>query len=242
MSSKTTHDAIVEDVRKLTDNLDFDDAVALIAANPNLSTSSEEKLLFASAYAGKCGLTFAGIFDSLSSASGSPMEFAKDAFTHIAVSPDDCYTAQQWIAKIGTVANRTTDQNMAMFLIGLGKVGTYLRNRADANMDGVLDAGYDSCSSAKLPGTDVKQVISGFALMIENINALGSSLSGGMAGAISSMTAACTALGLASCTNTDPTTISDSDADSFRDAIKSDKTTLLGIESCVTVPMTSCCP
>ena len=239
MSSKTSHDAVIEEVRNLTNEQRFAEAKALIEANPTMVTTRDDKFLFATAYAGSCGLTFAGIFTSLASASGSPMEFAKDAFTTSDVNPDDCYEAQLWIEGIGAAGVRSSNENIAMFLIGLSKVGTYLRNRADADKDGALDAGYDSCSNAKLPKADVKQVITGFGLMLENIAALGTNIAGGFSADITSVGAACAALGLA-CNVTDPTAISDADADEFRDAIKSDSTTDLGIESCSIDP--TCCP
>lgn len=239
MSGKTSHDAIVEEVKNLTNDQRYSEAIALIEANPNMVTDREDKFLFAAAYAGGCGLTFASIFESLATASGSPMEFAKDAFTTTPVVPAYCYSAQQWIEAIGAAGVRTTNENIAMFLIGLAKVGTYLRSRADADMDGVLDVGYDSCSNTSLPRADVKQVITGFGLMIENIAALGTNLSGGMSGDITSIGAACTGLGL-SCNVTDPAGISDGDADDFRHAIKSDSTANFGIESCATLPV--CCP
>lgn len=239
MSSKTSHDAIVEEVKKLTNEQRYSEAIELIEDNPTMVTTREDKLLFAAAYAGSCGLTFGGIFESLSSASGSPMEFAKDAFTAIPVTPEHCYEAQLWIQDIGTSENRSTNENIALFLVGLAKVGTYLRNRADADMDGVLDATYDSCDDADLPRDEVKQVISGFGLMIENIAALGTNIAGGFSTSVTGIGAACTGLGL-SCTTTDPTGITDADADEFRDAIKSSSSTGIGIESCAL--SAACCP
>lgn len=239
MSGKTSHNAIVEEIRNMVNEQRFSEAIELIEDNPTMETSRDDKLIFASAYAGGCGLTFASIFDSLSTASGTPMEFAKDAFTTTSVIPDNCYVAQQWIESIGAAGVRTSNENIAMFLIGLAKVGTYLRNRADADMDGALDAGYDSCDDTKLPKDEVKQIITGFGLMIENIAALGTNIAGGFSGDITSVGTACTALGL-SCNVTDPAAISDADAESFRDAIKSDSTTDLGIENCSISP--TCCP
>lgn len=238
-SGKTSHDAVIESVRKLTNALAFDEAIAIIEANPNLTTTREDKLLFAAAYAGSCGLTFAGVFESLSSASGSPMEFAKDAFTTVEVSPDQCYEAQLWIERIGISSLRLANENIAMFLIGLAKVGTYLRNRADADMDGVLDAGYDSCSSASLPADEVRHVLTGFGLMIENVNSLGSSVSAGFSTALTDLSTACGVLGIP-CTETDINEVLAADVTNFRDAIKSDSTTSLGIESCAISPL--CCP
>ncbi len=239
MSGKTSHNAIIEEVRNLTNEQRFAEAIALIELNPTLETNRDEKLIFASAYAGGCGLTFASIFESLSAAAGSPMEFSKDAFTTTVVNPENCYDAQLWIESIGAAGDRSTNENIAMFLIGLAKVGTYLRNRADADMDGVLDAGYDSCDNTDLPIEEVKQVITGFGLMIENLASIGTNISGGLSGDITSVGAACAVLGLA-CNVTDPTGVSDADANSFRDAIKSDSATDLGIESCSISP--ACCP
>jgi hypothetical protein len=239
MSGKTSHNAIIESVRKYTNDQNYTAAIEIIEANPTMVTTREDKFLFASAYAGGCGLTFAGLFDSLATASGSPMEFSKNAFTSIDVVPAYCYEAQLWIEAIGASASRTTNENMAMFMIGIAKVGTYLRNRADADKDGVLDVGYDSCDNTKLPRDDIKQVITGFGLMIENLAAIGTNISGGLSSDISTVSAACTLLGL-TCSATDPSAISDADADEFRDAVKSDKTSDFGIESCAI--NVTCCP
>lgn len=239
-SSKTSNNAIIEDIRNLTNELKFADAVLLIEQNPTLTTSREDKLLFASAYAGSCGLTFATIFESLSSATGSPMEFSKNAFTTRNIIPGDCYEAQLWIEAIGINSARTTNENIAMFLIGVAKVGTYLRNRADVDKNGILDVGYDSCSAVSLPTDEVKQIITGFGLMIENAASIGTNISAGFSGDIASVNAACTALGM-SCTQTNPTLVPNADATSFRDAIKSDKVVDLGIESCTPL-LPSCCP
>ena len=245
MSDKTTHEAIVEDVKKLTNAQKFSEAVGIIEANPSLIPSRDEKMTFASAYAGDCGLTFAGVFDSLASASGSPMQFAMSAFKTTLINPSQCYKAQLILESIGAAGLRTTNENIALFLIGFAKVGAYLRNRADSDPithlgDGTLDAGYDSCLDTKLPKAEVKQVMSGFGLMIENIAAIGAYLSGGMAGNITSIGAACTALGM-TCNATDPTAISDGDATTFRNAIKSDNVSGLGIESCPMASLPTCC-
>lgn len=239
MSGKTSREAVMEEIRKLTDAQQFSDAIALIEANPDIAPTREEKFLFASSYAGACGLTFASLFTSLATASGSPMEFAKNAFLTRAVVPANCYEAQQIIESIGAAGVRSSSENVAMFMIGLAKVGTYLKNRADNDGNGVLDVGYDSCDNTDLPRADIKQIITGFGLMIENIAALGTNLSGGMSSSISSLATACATLGI-SCNVTNPSGISDGDADSFRDAIKSDRTSDFGIETCPISP--ACCP
>lgn len=245
MSNKDSHDAVIQDVQKLVNELRFSDAVELIEANSDLTvTDRRELMLFASAYAGSCGLTFAEVFDSLETAGGSPMFFIMNAFRNRIVNPARCFTAQQWLQRIGTVANRTSTENIAMFLIGFAKVGTYLRNRADTSAsgvgDGVVDPTFDSCDNADLPRDEVKQIITGFGLMIENIAALGSNLSAGMTADINNLNAACTLLGL-NCTTTNPAAVTDADADEFRDAIKSDSATQIGIENCDPAsPL--CCP
>ncbi len=239
-SSKTSREAIIEDISSLTNSLKFSEAILLIEQNPTLIPTREDKLLFASAYAGSCGLTFATIFESLATATGSPMEFAKNAFTTRDIIPGNCFKAQQWIETIGVNSVRNTNENIAMFLIGLAKIGTYLRNRADTDKNGLLDAGYNSCSAVSLPTDEVKQIITGFGLMIQNATSIGTNISPGLSASITNVSAACTALGL-SCSQTDPTLVPDADAASFRDAIKSDKVLDLGIESC-TPASPACCP
>lgn len=245
MSNKTSHAAIMEEMKNLVNDQKFTEAITLFEGSTALTvTDRTEKMIVASAYAGACGLTFADVFDSLATASGSPMWFMMSAFTSRVVDPSKCYTAQQWIERIGAAGVRSTNENIAMFLIGFAKVGAYLRNRADTDPttgigNGTVDATFDSCDNTDLPRADVKQVITGFGLMIENIAALGTNISGSLSGDITSIGAGCTALGL-SCNVTDPTGISDADADEFRDAIKSDKTNQIGIEACDPISPTCC--
>lgn len=244
MSGKTSHDAIVEEVKNLVNDQQFAEAVALIEGSSGfVVTDRGEKLLMASAYAGACGLTFADVFDSLSTASGSPMKFMMSAFTNRVLDPTKCFAAQQWIERIGNAGTRTVNENIAMFLVGFAKVGAFLRYRADTSAtgigDGTVDATFDSCDNTKLPRSDVKQVVTGFGLMIENVAALGTMISGSLSGNITSIGALCTGLGL-SCNVTNPSGISDADADDFRDAIKSDDTTQIGIEDCDPLDMTCC--
>jgi len=246
MSNKTSHAAIIEEIKNLVNDLRFTEAITLIEGSTNLViTDRNEKMLMASAYAGACGLTFAEVFESLSTAAGSPMYFAMSAFTSKVVDPPKCYTAQLWIERIGAAGVRSTSENIAMFLIGFAKVGTYLRYRADTDAttgigDGVVDAGYDSCDNTDMPRNEIKQVLTGIGLMIENIAALGTNLSGDMSGEITDIETSCASVGL-TCEITDPTAISDADADFFRDAIKSDRTNEVGIENCDPLDI-SCCP
>lgn len=245
MSSKTSHQAMIEDIRALVNGLRFDEAIELIESSTSLEVENrDEKILMASAYAGACGITFADIFESLETASGSPMMFMMSAFTDKIVQPSHCSTAQGWIEAIGDSANRTTSENVGMFLVGFGKVGTNLRNRADTSAsgtgDGTIDAGYDSCDDTKLPLNEVKEIITGFGLMMDNIAAMGSSVSSDMSGSLDDVNMICGALGM-NCNATDPADIPDNEADLFRNAIKSDSTSQLGIEDCD--PLTPfCCP
>lgn len=245
MSGQTSHDAFVQDIRNLVNDLKFDEAIAMIEnASSFQAANRDEMLLIASAYAGSCGVTFADVFESLATATGSPMYFMMSSFTTKVLQPSRCHTAQQWIEQIGNSASRTTTENVAMFLVGFGKVGTYLRNRADTNAsgigDGTVDVGYDSCSNASLPIDEVKQVMTGFGLMIDNISALGTNVSGDLSSNIGVIDTACTTFGF-SCSETDPTAIADGDADLFRNAVKSHSTTQVGIETCDPLsPL--CCP
>lgn len=243
MSNKTSDAALVEDIRYLVNKQRFTEAIELIEDNPELVPANRtEKMLFASAYAGGCGLTFAEVFESLETASGSPMKFMMSAFTNKIIDPAKCHTAQQYLESIGAVGVRSVTENIALFLVGFGKVGTYLRNRADTSVagigDGTVDATFDSCDNTDLPRADIKQVITGFGLMIENISALGSNVSPTLSTDIANLTLACTGLGM-DCTETDPTAIPDADADEFRDAIKSHDTNQIGIETCD--PLTPMC-
>lgn len=194
MADKNTDEAKYETANKAIDAGDYD---AAIAAIESLSADYRGKTkvieTWAGAYAAKCGQQFVAIVNGLSSSSGAPLKYFMGIFKNITTDAPSCATAQAKMELLGTSTQRTTDQNFFMFLLGISKIGTYLKKNADISpVDGSADAGFSSCSSSSISDADIKQVITGVGLLFENITAIGASISGSSAiASLSSLQATC---------------------------------------------------
>jgi hypothetical protein len=190
-AKKDTSEAIYQDARSALNSLDYDTAISKIV---ELQTKDNAFYLrcekvdgmkicpredLAGAYASKCGLNFVTFVSSLSSSSGSPFLFFMQKFQTVSVTPDQCYEAQKVIESFGATASlRSSEQNLFMAILGMAKMGTYLRAAADIDQDGTTDATYDSCDSAKISEDSLRHVISGMGLVIDNLAAVTAVLSG----------------------------------------------------------------
>lgn len=190
-AKKDTSEAIYQDARTALNNLDYDTAISKIA---ELQTKDSSFYLrcekvdgikicpredLAGAYASKCGLNFVSFVSSLTSSSGSPFLFFMQKFKSIAVSPANCYEAQKVIETFsGSASGRTSEQNLFMAILGMAKMGTYLREVADVDQDGSTDATFDSCDSGKISDDSLRHVISGMGLVLDNLAAVSAVLSG----------------------------------------------------------------
>lgn len=190
-AKKDTSEAIYQDARTALNNLDYDTAISKIA---ELQTKDSSFYLrcekvdgikvcpredLAGAYASKCGLNFVNFVSSLTSSSGSPFLFFMQKFKSIAVSPANCYEAQKVIETFsGSASGRTSEQNLFMAILGMAKMGTYLREVADIDQDGSTDGTFDSCDSGKISDDSLRHVISGMGLVIDNLAAVSAVLSG----------------------------------------------------------------
>lgn len=246
ISTKDSAAALLEDAKNLLDSQDYSTAITKLLEMKN--SHSQEYLIcntedgvrncprevLAGAYAGRCGFNFLTFVGSLGNSSGAVFKFLMNSFTDATVSPDDCYEAQKVIETIGTGTQLTSDQQIFMALLGMAKMGIYLRNDADTNQDGATDGTFDSCDSSKLSDAHVKQVITGLGLFLTYSAAL--STGGSATSDLTDLSGICGA----ACSITDPSSSSlDSTVtDSFRDIIKSLQ---YGIESCDPL-LPTCCP
>ncbi|MCB0367999.1 MAG: hypothetical protein KDD45_00825 [Bdellovibrionales bacterium] len=189
-AKKDTSEAIYQDAKMALDSLDYATAITKILelqTNDNTFYLRCEKVDgvkicpredLAGAYASRCGLNFVSFVSSLTSSTGSPFLFTMQKFQTISVTPDQCYEAQKVIETFGTSAQRTSDQNLFMAILGLAKMGTYLRADADQDQDGSADAGYSSCDASKISTNDLRQVMSGMGLVLDNLAAVTAVVSG----------------------------------------------------------------
>ncbi|PIS10040.1 MAG: hypothetical protein COT73_11565 [Bdellovibrio sp. CG10_big_fil_rev_8_21_14_0_10_47_8] len=251
-SKQDSDDALYEDALKLMNAQDWDEALEKMdSLSSSYQTRTDVLETWAGIYAGKCGLDFITYFDNLGSASltGSTIfEYFMNAFTGVIVNPAACYSAQLKIEAISTSsAARTSGQNLFMAILGMVKIGAYLRDAADidgtGNLgDGTIDAGYSSCTT--IPDASVKQVITGLGLIFDNLTALTNAVSGSsITDALDDIDTVCGA----SCQKTDPALISAADVTLFRQILATGPSNPnagqdLGIDdACMTV-IPLCCP
>lgn len=190
-AKKDSSEALYQDARDSLNDLDYDTAISKIVeirtkdSNFYLRCEKVDGIKIcpredlAGAYASKCGLNFVTFVSSLTSSTGTPFLFFMQKFKDVTVSPANCYEAQKVIETFGTTsAARSAEQNLFMAILGMAKMGTYLRDAADVNQDGSADAGYSSCNSSSISIDYLRQVISGMGLVIDNLAAVSAVLSG----------------------------------------------------------------
>lgn len=190
-AKKDSAEAIYQDARNSLNTLDYDTAISKLIelqgkdAGYYLKCEKVDGIKIcpredlAGAYASRCGLNFVSFVSALSSSTGSAFLYFMKKFQNVKVVPSECYEAQKVIETFGASSTtRTTEQNLFMAVLGMAKMGTYLREVADADQDGTTDSTYNSCDSTSISVDYLRQVISGMGLVIDNLAALSAVLSG----------------------------------------------------------------
>jgi hypothetical protein len=256
-SNKTTDAALYEDAQKAMDSSNWDEALAKFGS---LSSSYRQKTevieAWAGAYAGKCGLDFISYFTSLTSASLSSttiFKYLMNAWTQKVINPQYCTLAQSKMEEISTnPANRSIDENVFMAILGMVKIGTYLRyytdkDGANGGGDGSLDAAVNVCTNnaSNLADTNLDEIITGMGLITTNLTALTSVIGAGdITNAFDAINTACAA-SPGSCSKTSTSSINNTDRDLYRDLLNTSQTNPTvgaGIGACANAVFTLCCP
>lgn len=254
MARKTTDEAILEDARKAMNDSDWDLALEkfdeLTAAKKSEVAVIEK---WATAYAGKCGLNFIEYFTNLGSASltGSTLfKYLMNAWTGETVYPEYCTLAQTKMEEISSdAADRSTNQNFFLAILGMVKVGVYLRGNLDRDGTDNLGDGtaeLDPCTDdvSNLEESQATEIVTGLGLITTNLVYLTAVLGAGeIANALETVENVC-ALTPGACGRTDPTTVTDADRDAIRDLLKTDSanpTAPLGVGNCLDPLVAPCC-
>jgi len=227
MADKTSDEALFEDVHNLVDEQEWDTALEkLEALSDTYKTRTDVIEAWAGVYAGKCGLNFIEYFGALGDADlGTTTLFGylMNAWTGKTVYPNYCTLAQTKMEEISTSpGSRTSGQNLFMAVLGMVKVGVYLRGIADVDGadglgNGTIDAGYNSCSTASLSDANLKEVITGLGLVTSNLSYLTAVLAAGsVTGALDAINTACGS----SCGTTNPALVSAIDLILLRDILR----------------------
>lgn len=219
LSTTDTDAAKYEDALKAIDAIDYTSAIASLTSMSTAGKTQTKVIqTWAGALAGQCGQDFVSLITGLGSSSGAPLLFFMQAFTAVAVTPASCALAQKKIEELGVSSARTSDQNLFMFVLGISKLGTYLKSNADllpatgVGGDGTTDPTFSACANQPAPGSpmltdaDLNQIITGLGLIFDNIAAVGASIAGsGAVTGLDGIKAACElATGIVDCAVTDP--------------------------------------
>ncbi len=243
-SNQTSDDALYFSALILIDQQDYLAAITkLQLTSAGYQAKSSYIQTLAGAQAGYCGQNFLSLITSVTGGAGTAFQIFESVFTTRTIHPSFCYSSQLSIeGGFGnTTAARTTDLNFFMAILGISKMGTYIRSNADTDQDGVVDAGFDSCSAASISDADVIQIGTGLALLINNISAVSSSLSGsGAVAAVSNLATLCAGFPGNPCAVTDPNSPS-WDANAIKAIRSLLKSNTYGIENC-NPPEIGCCP
>jgi hypothetical protein len=207
MADKTSDDAIIAEINNLIDAGLWNDAIL----KWNLLSSSaqakrENKLLRASAYAGRGGLDILRIISNINTGGANFFTILMKAFRtsqdrHIS----DEITAESIIVSISPSSSlRTIDENVFLLFVEFAKIGTTLAFYADADADQVVDASFDNCT-ATYNSLHLKHLLSGIANIIDIIATIGTSLGGTP---LKNLNSACSSLGVPGiCAKTDASTV-----------------------------------
>jgi hypothetical protein len=198
MAIKDTDKAKLYEANKLVGRGDWDGALLQInGLTAAVQATREVKSLSASAYAGKCGLDFMSLLNSINTA-GSNRFFQTLANSMKGTTPAKaahCYTAEQLMLSISSsAASRTSQENLFLSILELARIGAIVAANGDVNADGTLDVGYDPCTSlTSLPVSDLANKVDAnnlvVAIAIFSQSIVG--LTGAFATSAAPITAAC---------------------------------------------------
>lgn len=263
-SAKDDNDALLYEAKLRIDDHEYESAITYLnQLSASYAADNDVRIVFASAYAGACGMEFIPFFNNISSAdltATSLFQYLRASFVGKEALPSRCLEAEQKLLAIGSTSTLraaamggSNEVNMLMAILAMAKVGAYLRTKSDLNGtgslgDGTTDVGFNSCTNnaSNLTDDEVIEVATGFSLLMENLPALlgaGNSSSTVISGVGTAIGLYCDLVPTTKCATTDKNSIAVADkaefVDTYRDLLK---TQTVGIESCVAVDVDTCCP
>lgn len=193
-SSTESDEALYFEAKKAMNSSNWEGAIDIMTNQMSATyrARSEVKESLMHAYGGQCGISFFDFINNLKSVSSSKMfEFSLQMFGGRVVNQEACDSAVDTLISLGaTAASRTTNQNVFAAILGLTRMSTTLHAKFDQEFsglgNGVVDAGWDSCNTADTAQTlsdeEMNRVVTGAALIFENLAVLGDQLTSGSAG------------------------------------------------------------
>lgn len=207
VADTTTDAALYEDGLKALNNQDYSTAIEKLTAlkTPEYTESAVVKMNLAGAYAGRCGFNFINYIGQMSSpdtGGSSVFQFLMNQWTTASTARADCKSAEEVVKSITpTYVGRSADQSLFLTLLGLAKMGIYLRELVDTDQDGTADnPPFDVtvptdgfCLTNNISDENIAEIGTGLALFIANLTNVGASFSTSLD--TTTITAACTAVG-----------------------------------------------
>lgn len=256
MANKNSDEALYEDAVNALNDLDYDTSIQKFQAlSVGFAARVEVRENYAGALAGKCGLSFSTFYSQISEATWGATPFFQvlmNMWTDKAVSPSFCKLAEEQIKLIWASATQTTSQQLFMVILSMGKMGAYIRSKADidgasSRGDGATDVAFDACTDQDdanhLTDDEMREVITGFSLMLLNIAAFASGF--GLGDTVDDINTACGVLVPNPCATTDAASVTDGMIESMRDLIatsSTNPTAPFGVGNCAIAAVPLCCP
>jgi hypothetical protein len=208
---------------------------ACTAMSAGFLSRRDVAVVCASAYAGRCGFTIPQTTTRIDTYISTPP--AEKLFLYFmtlitgttAQSLTDCSTAQSLLRGIGAAALRTSDENALMTLLSLHTISVVLNETADITDDGVVDGGFDACTSVN--AAQAQEVGLAFWELNQSLIALSASpFYSTLATGVSGLCTLLTGIGEDLCASATPTSMSVSELKGARSLLK--EGAAVGVDQC----------
>lgn len=246
-ADKTTNEALYVDAQRLMNSGDYEGVLAIIdSMTDDFETTRKVVTLKASAYAGLCGFEFLPFVESLSNMGSTrlfPLLLSHFRGGSTVAKIGYCRTAEDLVESIGTISERTNDENILLLMISFAKMGVVLSYYADVDQDGTVTPGYDVCADGGATRTaggaiaedDIREFGTGLTLAMTNISAVSASIDLGDS-SLTAISDACTDLAAIPpggtydfCSVTDPAAFTTEHLQAIRSLLKEDS--VVGLDS-----------
>ena len=246
-SDKDTDEAIFFTAKQKINDSDYAGAISEFEKlSSTFLARRDVQIIYASAYAGRCGLNLVDLVGSLADLGSTLLlrflmgEYSGASATNIS----DCQTAIQLIEDniSDDASDRTTDENVFLAFLSFATMGVILSTDADTNDDGNADGGFNGCSSASISDSNAQWVGYSIVLVSNSLGALSTSVGGDQLTAIQSFCTALAGLGATYnfCTATSPSGITGDALKGVRSLIQENQ--YMGIGSCNNTLVNCVCP
>ncbi len=252
--NKTTDEARLYSARQLINKTLYSEAITEFEAmSTKFRTQRTVIPLYASAYAGLCGLNFLDLLTGLEDLGTERLfPLLMKAFTGGTTARiSACTQAETILSTIGLASARTANENFLMTFIALAKLGAVFSLYGDTNSDDVVDPTFNACNSGSLPEDDARQVGVSLVHTLSSLTAVSSASTVGsealtdittLLDSVAEIYDFCTDSpdGSGDCTNTTPASFDATQLRGIRTFIAEDAA--LGLGSCTGNFVTCLCP